>query len=469
MNYFPKFRRYIAPSVYPTILLFTTCVVLRSSAQVDTVSNLSQEEKIYGLSKFWSEASYNFVYFERTGINWDSVYETFIPKVIHTKNTWQYYQVLKKFAALLKDGHTSIQEPRNLYIASICKWIYIENSQHHFFVTNIGRQDSNKVPIGSELLKVNGIPVNAYVKKYLFPIIAASDDQELWNGAARMMFYGTDTTDRWHLILKTPSQQIIPYDAAFHTYKNDWEIEFPSWKRTEFKIIHDIGYFKINTFQDNGVIEDFKNALPKLRACKGIVIDLRENSGGNSAIGAEILKYFTRSNLIGSRWQSRENIGAYRAWGAALAKEKTTSLSPFDSICVKDYRNNYWYSGHTMQFKNDIQVKRINSPLVVLTSNHTASAAEDFLIMLKMLGKRAVTIGQTTSGSTGQPLVFALPGGGTGRVCAKKDTYPDGKEFVGYGIKPDILIERNIADVIEGKDRGLAYAIEFINEKLSGN
>jgi hypothetical protein len=34
--------------------------------------------------------------------------------------------------------------------------------------------------------------------------------------------------------------------------------------------------------------------------------------------------------------------------------------------------------------------------------------------------------------------------GGSARICTKKDTYPNGKEFVGYGIKPDIEVKRTL-------------------------
>jgi len=91
---------------------FVCCLLLLNSnysfAQLDTVSNLSNTEKIYGLSLFWKEASYNFAYFDKAKINWDSTYQAFIPQVLDTKSTYQYYRVLQKVCALLKDGHTNI-------------------------------------------------------------------------------------------------------------------------------------------------------------------------------------------------------------------------------------------------------------------------------------------------------------------------------------------------------------------------
>ena len=90
-----------------TLILLVVIISTRSAfAQVDTVANLSNADKLYGLSKFWSETSYNFAYFDHAKINWDSTYRAYIPKVLATKNTWEYYLVMARFCALLKDGHT---------------------------------------------------------------------------------------------------------------------------------------------------------------------------------------------------------------------------------------------------------------------------------------------------------------------------------------------------------------------------
>jgi C-terminal processing protease CtpA/Prc len=78
------------------------------------------------------------------------------------------------------------------------------------------------------------------------------------------------------------------------------------------------------------------------------------------------------------------------------------------------------------------------------------------------LGK---TMGDYTFGSTGQPMYIRLPGGGSARICTKKDTYPNGKEFVGYGIKPDILVKETIHDYVSEKDKVLDHAMKIMDEQ----
>ena len=79
--------------------------------QTQTLSpenRLSDVEKIFGLSKCWSETKYNFVYFDKLTFDWDSLYQATIPVVLATKNDFEYYRELQRFVATLQDGHTRV-------------------------------------------------------------------------------------------------------------------------------------------------------------------------------------------------------------------------------------------------------------------------------------------------------------------------------------------------------------------------
>lgn len=458
--------------------LFTLAAILGlflcagpASAQIDTVSNLSDADKLYGLSKFWEETSYNFAYFDHTHINWDSTYRAYIPKILATKNTWQYYLVMERFCALLKDGHTGIGFPVKLLTnKSRYKWIYIENFDKHFFVTDMPLQYKDKVPLGSELISVDGVPAKEYAEKEIIPYISSSTEHVLWNDAAYKMFYGTDTAKVWHLKLRTPAGKIIGYDYQFHTYPTKWVrgVMTQTHVMFDFKKIGEIGYVKLNTFGDTSIIGKFKAILPQLYTCKGVILDIRDNGGGDTGIGAEILKYFTDKRLVGSTWRTRDNLSSFRAWGTYQLRDTTKfeHLSDWQKKTVLSAKGDWWYKGDTMTFDNDVKVQKITCPLIVLTGNNTASAAEDFLIMLDGLKPRAITMGQRTYGSTGQPMPLELPGLSESRLCTKRDTYPDGRDFVGVGVIPDIEIPRNVNDVINGTDNVLDAALKEINKQI---
>lgn len=67
---------------------------------------------------------------------------------------------------------------------------------------------------------------------------------------------------------------------------------------------------------------------------------------------------------------------------------------------------------------------------------------------------RGSIIGTPSGGSTGNPVGFGLPGGGWVMYCSKKDTYPDGTEFVGVGILPDIEIKETVSSFLSKAETG---------------
>src|ERR1700743_2689199 len=88
------------------LLLFVIPAKMRAQSLKDTVS---REDKLYALSVIWKEADYNFVFFDRQPhLNWDSVYIAYIPRILATKNLYEYIKVLNNFIGTLKDGHTGL-------------------------------------------------------------------------------------------------------------------------------------------------------------------------------------------------------------------------------------------------------------------------------------------------------------------------------------------------------------------------
>jgi carboxyl-terminal processing protease len=458
------------------LLLLLCC--MRANAQLDTISNISDTEKLYGLSVFWKEAAYNFAYFDKSNINWDSTYQAFIPRVLATKNTWDYYREMQRFCALLKDGHTNVFMPNGklmkvgTYYPLVFSWI-----DGKVIVINVPKKDSLLVPQGAEVIAVNNTPILEYLQKEIIPYISASAPHQLWNDAGSQLFLHADTTRDYRLKLKTPAGKIIDHTTHVRGYRQNWAYSAPNfpWQRTRFQQLPGgIAYVQLNTFGDDSVVADFKKHLPELYQAKGVIIDLRNNGGGSTGTGIAILNYFTDKKVImGSAMRTREHIAAYKAWGSYITDqelEKRLKENPAGSEwSIKAYnisRGKYWSGSDSTAFNNMGTEQKITVPLMILMGNNTASAAEDFLIALDDLKGRATTIGERSYGSTGQPLSFELPGGGSARICTKRDTYPDGREFVGYGVKPDIEVKRTVEDYIKKRDAQMDKAIEVVKSKI---
>ena len=226
-----------------------------------------------------------------------------------------------------------------------------------------------------------------------------------------------------------------------------------------------MAYLALNGFGDDKIDSMFIAKLPELYQAKGLIIDLRNNGGGSTGIGTSILQYLMKDTLMQhSRYFTRDHLPAFKAWGAFL-KPKDTVNSPWNVKAWKAFHDNYYYAFDYSPDTVHLNAKRLVVPTAILTSNNTASAAEDFLISAANQ-PHMTRIGEPTYGSTGQPYQFELVGGFTARVCTKKDTYPDGSPFVGVGIKPAIAVSPTVQDFIQHKDPVLDKALNFVHGKI---
>lgn len=79
--------------------------------------NIPDADKLAGLSLLWAQAKFGFANFWHVPqLNWDLTYRSFIPKVLATHSTAEYYRILQSFYALLEDGHTAVYLPENVNI-----------------------------------------------------------------------------------------------------------------------------------------------------------------------------------------------------------------------------------------------------------------------------------------------------------------------------------------------------------------
>jgi len=429
-------------------------------------------DKVYGLSKFWQEVNYNFVYLDKVDRKaWDSTYKTLITQVQQTTNDYDYYRLLLKFCALLKDGHTNIWYPAYINNMLLTKmfgdyWFGLQNIEGKAIVTATLKTKIKELPIGSEIIEVNGLPTAQYLKDSVEPYISSSTEYVLKDWAVSNMLQGM-AGHQYKLKIKQPSGNIINLDV---THKRTTDTSFyPLFKQDSLLSVkwydNGIAYMALNSFGDDMIDTMFLQQLPGLYKAKALIIDLRNNGGGSTNIGTFILQYLTNDSVMQhSRYFTREHLGAFKAWGKYVEPKDTVNNAWNKKAWLVNHDLYYYdfdYSPDTFQ----LNARRLVVPTAILVSHNTASAAEDFLISANDQ-KHMVKIGQRSFGSTGQPFLFDMPGGGGARVCTKKDTYPDGSEFVGYGVKPDIEVAPTVKDFVESKDAVLNAALAYLNKQL---
>ncbi|WP_394747684.1 S41 family peptidase [Spongiimicrobium salis] len=452
-----------------TLFLFCTSLLF---AQIP--NEISEEEKVYGLSKFWQEVNYNFVYLNKVDREaWDAMYKNLISEVQRTPNDYEYYRLLQKFCASLKDGHTNVYFPseiqNNIYTSYFGEYrIFLSNIEGKAIITRVNESKKEELPLGTEIVKVNGVPVKEYIALKVRPFIASSTDHILEDWGIERMLQGYVGTS-YEVEMRLPNGKRKTLRLT-HAKTLEKEV-YPPFEKRELLDIKwvgkDIAYVALNSFSDWKISSQFQERVKELKKAKKLIVDLRYNGGGNSNVGKEILKFLIKDTLLyGSRSQSRLHIPSFKAWGK-WAKATDTLDNSWGKKAYLSYRDNafhhFAYEADTVSKGELVGLKkdRLVVPTAVLIGHNTASAAEDFLIYADKQA-HMTKIGEATFGSTGQPFLFDLPHGGVARVCTKKDTYPDGREFVGYGILPDIWVKKELQDYLKDKDPVLDRAIAFL-------
>jgi C-terminal processing protease CtpA/Prc len=436
---FKEFVRELQVKERPIQLLWNSSVW-----QTPFREDLAGDEKIAGLSQLWSEAKYNFAFFDRRdAVDWDALYISYLPKVQATKSTYEYYRVLSEFYAQLHDGHTNVSYPRELGNRMGWPAITTRLVEGRVFIDEV-RDPALKergVVRGLEIVAIDGFPVREYGEKFVAPHLSASTPQDLEVRTFENSLLGGLLVNPVALTLRDEAGKTANVILDRLTGADADKLPHAPWTRFQYKLLPgNIAYVALRSFGNDALVQDFDAAFAEIRKSDALILDVRENSGGSSNIGWAILGYLTSDSLWSTQWRTRDYRPAYRAWGSPEKwySQPSRKLTPHGSY----------------PYKNTV---------VVLTSPHTYSAAEDFAVVFDAM-KRGMIIGEPTGGSTGQPLAFPLPGGGSARVCTKHDRYPDGKEFVGVGIQPGILVRPTVEDFRAARDTVLSVAIRELQQ-----
>ena len=306
------------------LLTLLSCVCLALSASAQLPNTLTPAEKVYGLSKFWQEVNYNFVYLDRVDrAKWDEAYKQLIVTVQKTQNDYEYYRELQRFCALLKDGHTNIYSPEMKGVALMNTnfgdyRLFIKNIDHKAIIVRTNLSKKNEIPVGSEVVSVNGKSTSEYIRQEVAPYISASTDYIIEDWATSTLLQGLEG-DTYQVRIKKPQGQVVTLNLTHR--KTSEEAVYPAFEPErgllDFKWYpQQIAYVSLNSFADPKISSLFVGLLPELAKAKGVIIDLRYNGGGNTSIGREVLQYLTTDRVLyGSRSSTRMHVPSYKAWG----------------------------------------------------------------------------------------------------------------------------------------------------------
>ncbi|MCF3652446.1 S41 family peptidase [Synoicihabitans lomoniglobus] len=167
-----------------------------------------------------------------------------------------------------------------------------------------------------------------------------------------------------------------------------------------------------------------RQRLAANREAPGIVLDLRQNSGG---------AVYLLERIINDFFPHRVAYGAFVSRQGRRADEKSA-----------------WLPGVSY-----------DGPLVVLIGPGSASAAEILAHVMKHYG-RAQLVGRTTAGVVVSSRFRRLRDGGKLQIGMSDYQSLDGTRLEGNGVEPDVVVERTLGDLRAGVDPDLDAALAIL-------
>jgi hypothetical protein len=195
----------------------------------------------------------------------------------------------------------------------------------------------------------------------------------------------------------------------------------------------DIGYVFVPSF-GGGFGSEFDFVLRALAGVRALVIDIRGNGGGNESNGAAI--------------------------ASRLVRETRTYQ-------ITRFRNGPRHSDFTAEVSKRLRPSgsRFDGPVALLTNRYNGSAAEDFIMMMRVI-PTVFTVGDTTKGNASNPLHRELPNGWLMTVPQSIQMTLDRFIVEGRGLAPAFPIMLDPGDASRGIDTILAFAIEELRRRM---
>jgi carboxyl-terminal processing protease len=405
---------------------------------------LPLEQRIFILSKTYQSIPLQFAHWRTASYKpeqLDEIYRAFLKRALESESRMDFALLMREFIALLNNGHSWYSDNKVLGSARPLGFSWT-NLDGRWAVT---RSLIDGLQRGDLIVKINGKSVDDHYRELSKYLTGSSErakqGQFQWTLAALLPI-------QYSLEVQTKSgasQTLIVDRMSLKAA--------PQVPKTELRWLEAdvIAYLKIPSF---GSPEFEKDALEQLKAyqnAQAIIVDVRGNGGGSTpgrltkALMNKPYRWWTEGTPL--------TVGLFRFFAQARP-----------DIELNEYFRNAqltWQGAETLP-----DIGGYTGRLFILVDRNTGSAAEDFTVPFKDNG-RALIIGEATAGSTGQPYMVSFGDGISIGLGTKRAFMPDGSEFEGIGIVPDIAESVQREDLYSGKDRALERAVAEAKKNLS--
>lgn len=196
------------------------------------------------------------------------------------------------------------------------------------------------------------------------------------------------------------------------------------------RLFNNIGYIRYPSFSSPTSESTLDYALSELATCSGLIIDIRDNGGGE----------MTNVDILAARFIQQKTLLGYISHKTGPWADQFSTPRPYYLDPAPDYRI-HWAK-----------------PVAVLTNRSTFSAANNFVSVMQYLPNVRI-VGDKTGGGSGMPFSGELPNGWGIRFSACAVTDAQGKTTEeGIDPSPGCKVDMDPAEAAKGIDTILEFA-----------
>lgn len=195
---------------------------------------------------------------------------------------------------------------------------------------------------------------------------------------------------------------------------------------------NNIGYIYCSSFS-NGIGDgNLDQTLNRLAICDGLIIDVRNNGGGN----------LTTAQKLAARFTNQKTLVGYMTHKTGKGHSDFSNPYP---VYIEPSNGIRW-----------------QKHAVVLTNRRSFSATNDFVNSMKQFPLITI-VGDKTGGGSGLPFTSEIPCGWSIRFSASPMLDPQMNQ-IEFGINPDVKVDMTSEDMQKGKDTMIEIACKLLKD-----
>ncbi len=305
--------------------------------------------------ELWNTIGARYCFFGEKKTDWDQVRTLYRPQALAATTIDEFTRVVHGVLGELYDAHTHLSNPP----AGLRRWplydLMMEQRGDIAMVVAVepgSAAETAGIGAGAQVIAVNGQPIGPLVQS-LMPRCLTAPDPAAAAYALNVAVAGLTRQPR-SLVIRTARGSPRTVDLPLST--------IPSPPDVEWRVLDGaLGYVAIRSFGDEAVTESFNQALLALRDTRGLIIDVRGNGGGDTAVARPIMGRFITERRAYARMRRRAD------------SDDRTQLTPAWTEYV-DPAGPFTYS----------------NPVVALTNHWSASMAEGFPMGMRGIGRATI-------------------------------------------------------------------------------